>query len=495
MRRRTLARAAGLGVGLAVAALVAAPAAAQQVRISGITSVRYLEIKPLVEDSVALSETSGEGLLRRSADGQLVRCLLGRDFCQFYRAGGTERGLPTVQDLTVSAWGFGRGLRVYARLRARSALGTDETLWPHANDAFDALVAYVELDRERYRIRAGRNWKVSGLGYYNFDGASVLVRPVQGLDLELFGGWSLARGTNEPVTSDALAAIEPFAPDSRGVLVGAEVRYRPSATLGVSALYQREIRADRAALYSERGALDASARRGRASARGSLEVDLVSRTVNEARLDVDVQARSDLIVGAFARRYSPFFELWTIWGAFTPVGFREGGLSASWRRRGSSFHADAQAAWRSYAETTSDVSFLPVRSSGWRVGLGAGGALATAWTLQGGYHADVGLGAGLEEGTVTLRRALGDGWLGGSVTAFRGIDGFRVDDGSVLGLALDASHRLGGRTRVSGSLAGYRHLGGSEASTVDWNQIRGTLRLEWTLGPEPGLATREGGTS
>ena len=106
--------------------------------------------------------------------GLIVRCVPGEAFCRYSRGGaGTISAMPLTQDLTVTAWGFGTGVSLYANVRARASLGDEPDFWPRADDHFDALAAYVEVDRERFRARAGRQWATTGLGFYNFDGVSL----------------------------------------------------------------------------------------------------------------------------------------------------------------------------------------------------------------------------------------------------------------------------------------------------------------------------------
>ncbi|HSR40883.1 MAG TPA: hypothetical protein VLL48_01895 [Longimicrobiales bacterium] len=462
---------------------------AQTVRVEGVTSLRYVQIRPLQEDSIPVGETEGDGLLRRTRDGRLVRCISGQSFCHYYRAGERTATTPGIQDLMVSGWGVGQGVRVYAHLRARTDLSDPDGLWPRSDDPFDVLAAYVEIDRDRFRVRAGRNWLSSGLGFYDYDGVAALLRVSPRITAEAWGGWSLIRGTPVPSTDDALSAIEPFAPDERAVLLGARLGYRAPGGLAVAGLYQREIRTDRAALYSERTALDVSWALGRLSLDGSLEADLVARQVNEARIDARFAPDQSLTVGVFARRYRPFFELWTIWGAFAPVGFDEVGADAFWRRPGAPLTLRLGLSRRAYDDTGAELTFAPLRDDGWRVTGSADLRIDPRWSVQGGLHHEVGAGAGITEGHLRARRTLGaGGWVAAGLTAFQRAFEFRVHEGTVWGLSLDAGHRLDTRTRISGSISAYRHGDSSESPGVDWSQVRGGLRLEWTVGPEPGLA-------
>ncbi len=477
-----------------VAAWTVLPAglAGQNVRITGVTSAQYVDLQPLRVDSIPASETTGSGILRRAPNGAVVRCLTGEEYCLLSGAAPSVYALPLLQDVSVSAWGLGRGVRFYARVRGRASVSEESDLWPKANDAFDALVAYLELDRGNYRVRGGRQWMVSGLGFYNFDGASVLYRPLRGLSVEGYGGWSLARGLDEPRTSASLSAIEPFAPDDRGMILGISGTYRPSLATSISALYQREIRTDRAGLYSDRIAVDGVVRRWGMSFTGSLEADLASRQVNEARLTGRFVGPGRLETQLFARRYRPFFELWTIWGAFSPVGFTEGGLETRWRPEGGVIVAGADLSRRSYDETSLSNTFGPIRSDGWRAGLSLSSLMGDVWKADGRYDLDVGFGAAKSAASIRVHRALPDaGRLGFSLQAFQRIFEFRVDEGTVFGLGVDGGMKAGSRGYLSGTFAAYRHAVGADSPGVDWSQLRASLRWEWTLGPEPGMEVRQ----
>jgi len=473
---------------LALSAIWPAAAASQSVRITGVTTAQYLDLQPLRVDSIPVEETTGSGILRRTPDGAVVRCLTGEAFCLRSGAGASLYTVPFLQDISVSAWGLGQGIRFFARLRGRAAISEGPELWPKADDAFDALVAYLEFDRPNYRVRGGRQWMVSGLGFYNFDGASFLLRPTRGLTVEGYGGWSLARGLDEPRTSGSLSAIESLAPDDRGLIFGVTSAYRPSSTASISALYQREIRTDRGALYSDRVALDGVLRRWGVAFTGSLEADLASRQVNEARLAGRFRGPASLDTRLFLRRYRPFFELWTIWGAFSLVGFTEGGLETRWRGERTGLTAGVNLARRTYDDTSLSGTFGPIRSDGWRAGLSVASPLGDVWSADGRYDVDIGFGAAKSAVSLRVHRALPDaGRLGVTLQAFQRIFEFRVDEGTVFGLGVDGGIKAGSRGFVSGSLAAYHHSVGRDAPGADWSQIRATVRWEWTLGPEPGM--------
>lgn len=482
------------GLALALALVGASPALrAQSVRITGTTTVQYLDIRQAVADSVPAGDVTGQGILRTAPDGSIVQCTVGDPVCRYLRAGPTVSTLPVLQDLTASAWGFARGLRVYARLRSRGALGGVDSIWPQETDHLEVMAAYAELDRTRMRLRAGRQYMVSGLGYYNYDGGSALVRLGSGVTIEGYGGRSLARGLNESLTSAAIAAVESFHPDKPAWLVGGRLSYRAGSG-SVSALYQREVRSDRKGLYSERTALDGVYRTGWGELDGSVEADLASGVINDATVRARYDLTPQIALTAYARRYRPFFELWTIWGAFDPVGFREAGLGGSWHALGRVAQVQADFSYLSYPNTQTDNVFGSYRNDGWRASATGTLGVARTWMLQGTYLADIGFGAAKTESLLRVQHTLGPGmYVAANATAFQTSYELRVPKGTVWGLGGDAQVRLSGRTRASASATWYRHTDRGNAPEPDWSQVRATLRLDWTLGPEPGLPAVIGG--
>ncbi len=466
---------------------------AQSVRVTGMTTFQYLDLRQSVADSVPMADATGQGILRSAPDGSIVQCVTGDAVCRYLRAGPTVSTLPVLQDLTMSAWGLGRGVRVYARLRSRAVVAGADSIWPQETDHLDVMAAYAELNRARFRARAGRQYMVSGLGYYNYDGGSALFRFGTGLTVEGYGGRSLARGLNASVTSSAIAAVESFHPDKPAWLLGGRLAYRSGAG-SVSALYQREIRTDRAGLYSERAALNGVYRTAWGQLDASVQADLASRIVNDATVRARYDLTRQVSVGAYVRQYRPFFELWTIWGAFEPVGFRETGLSGSWRALGKLAQVQTDISYLSYPDTHTDDVFGHYRNDGYRASATGTLGVARTWTLQGSYLADIGFGAAKTQSLVRVQHSLGSGmYVAANATAFQTSYELRVPRGTVWGVGGDAQIRLSARTRASASAAWYRHTDRGNAPEPDWSQVRATLRVDWTLGPEPGLTSIVGG--
>lgn len=477
----------------ALAALcVVAPAAAQSVRVSGATTMRYIELRPLVRDSVPAALTAGSGLLRQASDGRVVRCIPEEEYCLDVRPGARASTVPVIHDLEASAWGLGEGVRVYAHVRARTGFG-NEALWPRGNDAFDVLVAYAELERATLRVRLGRQWQVSGLGFYNFDGAAVALRPVDGLTIEAYGGRSLLRGLNETRSSGALASIEPLAPPSSGVLLGVHARFRQAARLALGAGYHVELRTDGGGRYGELAVADASVRLGGVSIDGGVEADVASAALNEARLRVRSAPLGRFVLTAEARRYRPYFELWTIWGAFSPVGFDEARGGAVWTPA-AALLVRAEGSWRRYEPIDDYEGLAALRATGWGVEVAVGWRPAPAWQTDAAYRLEVAAGAARRDASAALTRRLGDvATLSLHGVVFQRVYEFRLDESTVAGAGLEASVRLAERARVVASATAYRHVGAGRTDALDWTQRRAMLRLEWTAGSEPALRPRTGG--
>jgi hypothetical protein len=466
---------------------------AQVVRITGSTAIRYLELRPLVRDSVAAVDVAGSGLLRQLTDGRIVRCIPEDPYCRDTHPGSRQATVPIIHDVTASVWGLGEGVRLFMQLRGRTTWGSGSELWPRAEDPVDVLAAYAEMERERLRVRAGRQWKVSGLGFYNFDGVTMAFRPVTSAWLEVYAGRSLLRGLNEPRTGGALESIEALAPPAAGLLLGVQARYRSASRLAASVVYQVDFRNDGGGRYSELAAADAVLALGSGSVEGSIELDVARVALNEARLRASAPPLGPVVLHAEVRRYRPYFELWTIWGAFSPVGFDEARAGATWAVLPSGrLLLRGDASWRGYDDPDDGISHH--RSDGWGLGAYATWSPSAPWRLDAAYRVESGFGASRRDGHAGVARQLGDfGSIAVQALAFQRLFEFRLEEGTVLGIAAEANLRVSDRVRLFTGAAAYRHAGPRASAAPDWTQRRGSIRLQWTVGPEPGAGTRAAG--
>lgn len=482
-------RARSLGTPLLLSALamvVVHAANAQQVRITGVTSLQGVDLRPLVDDSIPASSVTGTGPYRSTTDGRLVRCTAGEPFCHFRSSGARVMAAPVVQDLRAVAWGLGEGISIHAHVRLREALGSDPVSWPRSDDGFDALEAYAQLDRGAWRARLGRQWAASGLGVYNYDGGAVQWR--RGFArLEAFAGRSLVAGLNDPIADGALGAIDDLPPDEHGRLYGLSGSWAIPGRAAVGATWQRVIREDHAALYSERVAIDASARVAQLSIDGGLTLDISAEEVNDARLRVARSLPWRLVGSLEARRHRPFFDAWTIWGAFSPVAYDEARATLAWQRADGALMLSARGGRRDYEETGEGFSATPLRGDGWRAGAGAEWTPVAQWAWYADYDIDIGFGASRSDVVLGSRWMPDESrYLGVALTGLQNIYEFRVGTGRVTGLLIEGATRVGADVRLVAHGALYAHSLKNTTPATDWSQRRFSLRLEWTLGRDPG---------
>ncbi len=458
---------ASLGA-LVALALGATPLVGQGYRAEVGVWGSYLELRGAARDSLPEDQVPGEGLRRRLADGTLVSCIPQR-FCYWYRAAGEEPVTILSQDVRVTAWPGATVPGLALHVHARGRFGTDD-FWPRSSQEVDLITAYLSYDRHGFGIRAGRLARFDGLGYRNFDGASVAWYGLKSLRVEAFGGWSLAPNLNAPRSGSLLTTADAFAPDDRGLLFGLKVGGQLGRTLVGDLLYRREIRTDLLALYSERLALDARALVGPVTAEVSAEYDLSYEEVNDARLRISAPIYGGLELALQARHYTPFFELWTIWGAFSPVGFNEGRGSLLWAVPKTDLVLEAGGAYRKYEETNAGSESLPIKDHGWRA-FASGRWSSGGWFADGDYRAETGFGAVRYGGDLGFGRRFGSGSyiaLRGSATQTFGE--FRLGEQVVSGGGLEGAFRAGDLSLSGG--AGLYRITIDESPSSDWTQAR-----------------------
>ena len=459
--------------------------AAQSIRATGATSVRFVELRLLERDSIAADSTNGTALLRQLPDGRIVRCVPGEAFCRDTRPGEVVSALPVLQDLSISAWGFGRGLHAFAQVRGRETLAGAADLWPRSDHTLDLLALFAEMEGPRYRVRAGRQWKTSGLGFYNFDGVDVALSVSRQATIEAYAGRSLVRGLNGERTAGALESIESLSPPSAGVLFGLDARYRPSPRFAVSGLYQIDFRWDGRGIYSELAALNSALSSRHGSAETSVEVDVATGSLNHASLQVRTRPLRGLLPSAEVRRYRPYFELWTIWGAFSPIGFDEARTGLAWARRDARLIVRGEASYRSYEDPGADRAPDALRTDGWGAGVNLSWSIRPAWRFDSAYRVETGFGAARRDGHAALVRQIAPGSITLHALAFQRLYEFRLSEGTVFGLGAETALRLRADAQLFADATVYRHLGAGAHEGLDWNQRRASVRLQWTVGAEP----------
>jgi hypothetical protein len=473
---------------LVLALLLVATHQAQAQDFRGTLSnmARYVQIRPIARDTVDSLSTTVDENGRPTFEGRPVFCQ--GQTCTFYRPAAVEHTVAMAQDLSFTAWGFGvQGLSASVFLRARQELAGDFT-WPRYDDPFDAVLAYAEFARERYRVRAGRQRSLTGLGFYSFDGISAWLTPVDWVNVELYGGRSLARALEEP-RHEALGSIENFIPDNDAWLVGAAAELQAPSGMAASIRYQRELWSDRAALISERASLDFRSSILRiVNVEASADYDVAFNRLGKAHVTVRGQFMQNRVsVEATGRRYLPFFELWTIWGVFSPVAYHEAELQVGWSA-GERIDVWSSASLRRYQDADAAIFIAPAEDETHRLALRARTRLSDAWVFDGEYRLESGFGAYLSSGEASLTWTPSERLrLGAYGTAFQQIFEFRTGEAVVYGAGATFDYGITSSLHLSGGGTLYQQAFDNRPSSIDWSQKRAWLGLEWSFGRDPGL--------
>lgn len=373
-RRRAL-----IGAGLLAA--WTAPAAAQNYRVRVDARAQAVSFRGLTSDSILATSvvTSPSGGLE-TPDGFAVRCA-GGDYCFFYRPGRELSGVPVTTSASVILWGLGvQGLALHATGRLLADFGPDD-VWPGTEPPAQFLEGFLEYQRGSIVARGGRQLVASRLEPVGFDGASLKYRLSQAsLELTAYGGAGLARAAALPLSSPALNPLDEWRPRERQIVVGAEAAwfYRSADIRGE---YRREIDPKDKNIVSERAALSFGAPAGPLRATGGVDYNIAEGLVGNADVTL-TYLRPRFALSGGARRYRPYFSLWSLWSAFSPVPHN--GVNASAEVRATdrlSLRARGEAYWYEDAGvSTALVGALEDR--GWRTSTGATATLSSHWTVN-----------------------------------------------------------------------------------------------------------------
>lgn len=390
---RRLATAAGRGA-LAMLASVstATTVAAQDYRIRVDASAQTIAFRGVRLDSIA-SELVVPGVNGgpETPDGHAVRCS-GGTYCFFFRPGPALRGLPVTTSASLVMWRLGvEGLSVRVAGRLVADVGRDD-VFPATNPFAQLLEAHVEYQRSSLRARAGRQLVMSRLEPIGFDGGWARVRwDAASLEVTGYGGWGLGQATALPAPSQALNPLDEWRPRDRQILAGAEVAWLHADT-DVRAEYRREIDPGDGNFVSERAALSVGARVYDVRMTGGVDYNLAESHLGSADLTLTYVDPRFTVSGG-ARRYRPYFSLWTLWGAFSPVPYNAVFASAhvqttrwlSLRARGERYrYEDAE---------VSTALVTGLQDGGWRASAGATASLDPRWSFDGAFGAEFGPGS------------------------------------------------------------------------------------------------------
>jgi hypothetical protein len=469
---------AGALVALLCATILAPlPAAAQSYRLRLDARAQTVAFRGVTADSILATETiPGPNGGPVTPDGLSVSC--GPfPYCYFFRPGPLQRTAPLTTGAAVTVWGFGvPGLRVHADARLAGDLGGDAD-WPGLDPALQLLEGFAEYANERITARLGRQTVIGRLGFAGFDGGRITGRlPRHGLEAEGYLGWGLARAIALPVTSPALDPLDQFQPRDRQIIAGLAAGWRaPVADL--RAEYRREIDPGSDYFVSERMSVSGTLRPLRRwTAAAGMEYDLAFGQTGTA--DASLRYNGDAVGGLVGyRRYRPHFDLWTIWGAFSPAAYDDVHAMA-WAQPLSSLRLTVRGERFWYEPTDAGTPLVRVEDAGWRVRGSASWRPAPRWQLDGGYLAEFGPGAASRSADAGVTWTPTDRL---SVSGFGALLArpleFRFSETEVTSLGLDVNWDARESLRLGAGLAHYwEERERPDASGIDWTQTRLHLR-------------------
>lgn len=447
---------------------------------AGFQSIRYRGYAP---DSVFATEvTPGPDGGLVSPAGFAVTCRPGEAVCRYYRRGPVRTGLPLVTTADVSVWDLGvPGLRLRARARAGTDLA-DPDVWPGAAPTLQLVEGYAEYDRGWLTAQGGRVLHVSRLGYLGFDGGRARARALDGaLSVTVYGGFGLARGSVLPINSDAVNPLGEFRPSERQLVFGGDLGWRLPWLTG-RVLYERQIDPGPDHLISERAGGDLIVRAASGvTLTGGADFDLAFGWLGsaEAALAVDIP-RTPVSFTAGGRRYRPHFELWSIWGAFSPVPYHAlyGSVGVAVLDR---LHLRARGEIYRFDDPDAATPLAAVEDDGWRGSLGATYRHSADLAVTADYSIESGPGAGalgLDAGVVW--RPVPAVWLRGSAARLSRSLELRFVEADVWQYALDVDVRAIPPLEVYGGVAYYDETRDRpDAAAFSWApvQVRAGLRV------------------
>lgn len=448
------------------------PAQGYQLRVSG--GVQAVSFRGYSADSIPVdSVVQGPNGGLETPTGYAVSCTSGMPYCNYWVPGPIQHATPGMAQAALTMWGLGvTGLRVQVNGYAASDLGSAAT-WPGTTPSFQLIEGYAEYAAPAWTAVLGRKIVTGRLGTYTFDGGQLTGRLASaGVQLSGYIGEGLAQGSSLPYTSDALTPQEEYLPDQNPVVAGLYGGW-VSRQVEVNAEYRREVDQTTDYFGSERVA-------GSATLRPLPDWSLVGGVVYDIATGLwgsaDAAVRyTTPKVGAVVgyKRYAPFYELWTVWGAFSPVPYNAvyGSLWVQATHR-----LQLRLRGESYQFEDADVSapLVNIEDAGWRVSGGGTYQISDAWQAQLGYQNEFGPGASASgwDGSVTFAP---DGRL--SIMAYgsslsRPLE-YRWDQSVVKLYGVQASVVARENVTVAFTVARYdEDRERPDAASFEWDQVR-----------------------
>ena len=456
------------------------PAPAQNYRVRLDARVQSVWFRSLVSDSIlaAMVVPAANGGFE-TPDGRAARCSVG-EYCFFFKPGPALRGMPVTTSASIAMWGLGvEGLSLRATGRLVADLGKDD-VWPGMGPPAQLIEGLLEYQRSSFTARAGRQLVSSRLEAMGFDGGWLRYRwDRASLDLAGYAGWGLGQAAVLSPLNPALNPLDEWRARDRQIVAGAEAAwlYRD---VDVRAEYRREIDPEDDYFVSERAALSLGARTGALRLNGGLDYNIAEGHLGNSDLMLAyVRPRYSVAMGA--RRYRPYFSLWTLWGAFSPVPYTALNVSAQARAAGWLW-LNARAERYRYESAAVSTALVPqLEDRGWRAHIGATATFSDRWMLDGNYGLEHGPGASARSADGTLT------WTPGERFSFDFYAGtlarpleLRYYDATNRWFGSRAQLQLGGQRRIWGDVAivaDDRERPDASTSSLDQLRLRAGMSL------------------
>lgn len=470
---------------LALGAVAATPLAAQSWRLRFDAAGQRVAIRSIVRDSITDAEVqAGPTGGPVSPDGFAVTCF-NDGYCHFFRPGEVRRGVPAMASTDLTLWGLGvTGLRVRVHARYYTDLAGEQA-WAGTTPRLQLTEGFAEYIRNGLTVQGGRlldQGRLGNAGLGVLDGARAALRfdrvPI---DVSLYGGWGMARGTVLPVTSPAVNPLLDYNPGVRQIVAGGSVGLR-LRDVDATVEYRREIDPITDYFVAERAGISAQLRPfKRVSLVGGADYDMALAQLGTAEATLNYSApRLWATVGA--RHYRPYFDLWTVWGAFSPVPYRgvNGSLAVGVLKN---LQLRGRGEWFRYEPTEASTPQVNAKESGWRAGLEATVTPRPQWIVTGGAHTERLPGASSEGVDARVSWHPSDPITlsveGGSLQ--RPLE-FRFQDAGLTWIGAAANYRMAERWQVGATIDRYwESRDRLDAGAFDWNQWRLGLRASVTL--------------
>lgn len=420
-------------------------------------------------DSVVINPNGG----LETPTGYAVSCTSNAPYCDFWVPGPIRTTSPAVAQAALSMWGLGLpGLRVQVNAYATTDFN-DAASWPGTSPNFQLIEGYLEYAAPAFTVVAGRKIVSGRLGTYGFDGGQLTGRlPSAGLQLSGYLGVGLAQGSNLPITANALDPQDEYRPGQSPLAAGL-IGSWASRHAELTAEYRREVDQTTDYFASERVAASATIRPfGAWSLVGGAIYDMASGLWGSADAALRFTTPRVGVVAGY-KRYAPFYELWTVWGAFSPVPYNAMYGSVSFQ---ATSKLQLRVRGESYAYENADVEtpLVQIEDGGWQASGGATYQLSRAWQAQLGYHNEFGAGASSSgwDGSVTFAPTPRYSIMAYGNSLARPLE-YRWDDSKVLVYGMQASVVARDNVSVAFTLARYdEDRQRPDAASFEWDQLR-----------------------